>query len=208
MQWIRRVASWAWRFVGAASIVIGVAGIPDDFAQWATWLQPLDTETGRWVSGLIGVFVLANAVDLVGAVRALVYPGQPVPVPTSPRRATPIQASSRAARLQLKHDDVLWEDSGGAYVLGGGLIASGPFCPNDQATLRFLPAPSTHLVSRESNDVSNHWDDTVSQRGAKLVCPECKAEYTLGEESKKVKTARQEAEARLEGLRKRRAATP
>lgn len=95
---------------------------------------------------------------------------------------------------RLEHDGVLWEDGG--YNALGGLKVEGPLCPKD-----YTPLAIRHLDTLANRASDNMY---ISDYGySRLVCPECKTEYTLGKNQKKVGDSRNEVRSRFEGKRRR-----
>lgn len=108
---------------------------------------------------------------------------------------TTINGVKKRVANRLEHDGVVWEDGGwGGF---GTLVVHGPLCPKDL----------TPLATKfgEHIDTNINYDKTVSSWGghSKLVCPECNAEYVLGEKSKSIKDSLNEVRSRFEGKRRR-----
>ena len=99
----------------------------------------------------------------------------------------------------LEHDEVLWVDEGDDYV-GGGLMAEGPLCPKDWATLRYQKHQDLRSESRQVHDDQL----IVGGNYGTLRCPECGNEYDLGGLRKTVGESRAEVEDRFAGRRRRR----
>ncbi len=83
----------------------------------------------------------------------------------------------------------------------------GPFCPKDEATLRYR---AVHGGVRQwaTDDVSNHDDDMIGTGPyhGRLVCPECSEEFPLATAQpmrKKLGASRDEAADRLEGIKRK-----
>ena len=98
-------------------------------------------------------------------------------------------------RPRLEHDGVLWEDGGPDGW--GSLNVIGPLCPKDY----------TPLATKRGDKIEVHvsYDTFISDSGyhSLLVCPECKAEYNLGENPKNIGDSRLEVGSRFEGKRRR-----
>ena len=94
---------------------------------------------------------------------------------------------------RLEHDGVLWEDGGkGAW----GIHVIGPLCPKDFVVLN---------SERRGKIENTSYDDTISnsEYHFRLICPECKSEYTLGKEPKTIRESTDEVRNRFEGKRRR-----
>ena len=96
---------------------------------------------------------------------------------------------------RLEHDGVLWEDAG--YTSWGNISVIGPLCPKDYTPLA--------IKNRDKIETNIKYNTFISNSGyhSQLVCPECKAEYTLGTNPKTLQNSHDEVGNRFEGKRRR-----
>lgn len=79
----------------------------------------------------------------------------------------------------------------------GNLDVIGPLCPKD-----YTPLSTKHNGRIEAN---LRYDTLISssEYDSQLVCLECHAEYTLGNNPKRIQVSHDEVVIRFEGMRKR-----
>ena len=169
-------------------IVWGIPGMIEDLVTWSGWLANAwnwltKTPTPlSWALVIIGVIIAFQPQWLLKR-RASYSSGKAgTKVPSIPPR--------------LKHDGVLWEDRGDNYPYGSTRI-NGPLCPKDYTPLGIKYSDRIDTLPRHDTLISG------SPSHHKLICPECKAEYTLGDKSKTIERSKNEVESRFEGKRRR-----
>lgn len=119
------------------------------------------------------------------------------PAPASPTPALTTPEAKRRFPRYFEYDGVKWEDRGKGY--GGGVIAGGPLCPADLATLRY---DERGYSPRDNAPREVRENDYVSSYHGLLACPACDRRFTLGEATQTVSTSRGNAAALLAGLRR------
>lgn len=109
--------------------------------------------------------------------------------------ASNIRVSESHIPSRLIYDNVLWEDGG--INEWGNIRVEGPFCPKDL----------TPLAMTQNDRVETHVDYQRVISGAvyeyRLFCLQCKAEYLLGDNPKRLKNSHDEVYKLFEGIRKR-----
>ena len=99
----------------------------------------------------------------------------------------------------LIYDNVRWEDGGND---GWGYInVIGPLCPNDYTPLA--------LKRREKVDTSINYEVVISDSDyhSKLLCLQCKTEYTLTHKPKQLSDSHNEVRLLFDGIRRRKTNT-
>lgn len=175
--------------------VIGLAGLQDDLAAWATWLQPLqslDPMLVRWTLALIGAFGLAHA---TGLIRKALDGGPARQATTAPGGTS----ENATGPLIAPHDQVCWEYNEHASAYDPSPVL-GPLCPVDYATLLYEPDfPGGFRTPIGSDGV------TVGPEKGVLFCPACRQGFLLDPaRNKSTEESRLEARAVLEGVRRQR----
>lgn len=96
---------------------------------------------------------------------------------------------------RMVQDGVLWQDGG--YDSYGYINVIGPLCQKDYTPLA--------IKNRDRIETNITFDTIISDSEwqSKLVCPECKTEYTLGKNPKKLGDSHNEVRSRFEGKRRR-----
>lgn len=104
---------------------------------------------------------------------------------------------------RLEHDGVLWED-GGLDSLGH-VVVKGPLCKKDLTPLAFrYRLKGSDKPDKLRTDINDSLVIFVGQAVcSQLICLECKAEYTLDAQPKRLGKSRSEAGMRFEGMRRR-----
>ncbi len=97
---------------------------------------------------------------------------------------------------RLVHDSVLWQDGGNDGY--GRISVIGPLCQKD-----YTPLAIKYRDDRIETSIN--WGTIISDSAyqSKLVCPECKTEYTLGKNAKKLEDSHNEVRSRFAGKRRR-----
>jgi len=109
--------------------------------------------------------------------------------------ASNITANKQPVPTRLTYDNVLWEDAGN-YV-SGGVMVHGPFCPKDLTPL------ATKRGWDKIVDTNLSEGDNFSDQGEHMFCLECKAEYVLSKNYKRLEQSRSEVRSLFEGIRRR-----
>ncbi len=102
---------------------------------------------------------------------------------------------TKPTNTRLTYDNVLWEDAGSDGW--GGIRVTGPFCPKDFTPLA-MKRGWDKIVDTDVREQAYYWE-----RGECLFCLECKTEYVLSENPKRLEQSRSEVLSLFKGIRRR-----
>lgn len=161
------------------------------------WVPPLFFALAGLVTAALIVYLLWNLIMRVRFQQPIILIDQHSETKTVSKTTIVNQYIPR----RLEHDGVLWEDGGNDW---GHIDVIGPLCPKDYtplATKDYRGSIINH--AKFDADISDIPDHLGYHHYFKLVCPECKTEYTLGNNPKKLQDSHDEVRLRFEGKRRR-----
>jgi len=189
-SWLQRVRDGLsyWRDLETIGRIITAIGAVNAWIVTGTAVVAFVVSYLQGVPLWVSVGLAWATVVIVGSVAvhaALRLQASPSP-PAEPQH----ERNPRRYRL---HDGVLWYLA--AWYRNDGVRVDGPLCPEDKATLSYVPR---NYPGREPRAV---WaEDRVGQRAGVLVCPiDRRHQYFLGDTSQQIETARGEVERAFEG---------
>ncbi len=77
MHLSRKAGKVLWQVVSVLLMAISLSGLPRNLATWARWLEPFNSNTGRWLLVTAGVLLLLWTYDVPQRLRTRHGPIRP-----------------------------------------------------------------------------------------------------------------------------------